>query len=233
MAMSNQDPNEINKFDQLASVWWDEKGPLKTLHDINPLRVDFIEKHCQLNDCKLLDVGCGGGILSESLAIKGANVSAIDLSKQAIEIAKLHALETGVKIQYQKTDIEVFAKNHQHQFDVITCMELLEHVPDPKALIEQCQSILKPGGILFLSTINRTAKAYAQVIIGAEYILNMLPKGTHDYKKFIKPSELATMLRQNNLNLKELKGLHYKLLGKEYFLSDNTDANYLAYVIKD
>lgn len=233
MCMSNLDPNEIDKFDQLASTWWDEKGPLKTLHDINPLRVEFIEQRCQLEDKELLDVGCGGGILSESLAMKGANVTAIDMSEQAIEIAKLHALDTGINIDYQKIEIETFAKKHKNKFDIITCMELLEHVPDPNAVVAHCQQMLKPGGHLFLSTLNRTMKAYVNAIIGAEYVLRMLPRGTHDYKKFIKPSELAAMLRSQKLSLEKLTGISYKIINKRYYFSNDTHINYLAHARKD
>lgn len=231
--MTNRDPNEISKFDKMASQWWDKEGPCKPLHELNPLRLSFIEQHADLNGKAILDVGCGGGILSESLAIKGGNVTAIDLSKEAISVAKLHALDTGLTINYQHTSIEDFAKHHTQAFDIVTCMELLEHVPSPARFIQSVTEILKPGGQIFLSTLNRNPKSYLYSIIGAEYILKLLPRGTHDYEKFIKPSELSEMCREAGLDIQTLRGLNYSPLKKRFSLSTDTSVNYLAYAIKN
>ncbi|PIQ42937.1 MAG: bifunctional 3-demethylubiquinol 3-O-methyltransferase/2-polyprenyl-6-hydroxyphenol methylase [Gammaproteobacteria bacterium CG11_big_fil_rev_8_21_14_0_20_46_22] len=225
--MSNYDPNEVKKFDAMASKWWDPKGPCKPLHDLNPHRVRFIEEQVKLADKNVLDVGCGGGILSESLAVKGANTTAIDLSKQAIDVAKLHALDSGLNIDYHCTSVETFAEKHPEQFDIITCMELLEHVPNPDDFVKHLAKLLKPGGQIFLSTLNRNPKAYLTAILGAEYLLKVLPRGTHDYQKFITPAELSAMLRKANIEIKVLKGMRYNPFTKRFSLSDNISVNYL------
>jgi 2-polyprenyl-6-hydroxyphenyl methylase/3-demethylubiquinone-9 3-methyltransferase len=227
----NVDPAEINKFKQHAHHWWDAAGTMKALHDINPIRLKFIRTHADLADNTLLDIGCGGGILSESLAKAGANVSGIDLCEDVIKTAKLHALESELTINYRHIS-STAASEEATQYDIVTCMELLEHVPNPSELIEDCAKLVKPGGKLFFSTINRTIKAYALAVIGAEYILGMLPKGTHQYSKFIKPSELASWCRENDLELKITKGMSYNPITKEYGLCNDTNINYLMYAEK-
>ncbi len=227
--MPNIEQNELDKFNTHAHSWWDKNSHFKTLHDINPLRLAFIEKYTPLENKRVLDVGCGGGILSESLALRGANVTGIDLAKDVLQVARLHALESELHINYQLKSVEEMAAMHPGEFDVITCMELLEHVPEPFSVIEACASLLKPGGHLFLSTLNRHPKAYLFAILGAEYILNMLPRGTHDYKKFIKPSELDHMLRQTTLTSEQLAGISYQPFIKEYRLTQDVSVNYLVH----
>lgn len=224
----NIDPKEIAKFDKFAAQWWDYHGPLKTLHAINPLRLKFIEAWVPLHGKTVLDVGCGGGILSESLASAGAITTAIDGSEHAITVAKNHAQKQGLIIDYHCTLIESFCMEHPSQFDVITCLELLEHVPDPAAIITACAEALKPGGTIFFSTINRNVKAYLHAIIGAEYLLNMLPKGTHDFSKFIKPSELNRAANHANLELFALQGMGYQISTDTYSLNNDVSVNYLA-----
>jgi 2-polyprenyl-6-hydroxyphenyl methylase/3-demethylubiquinone-9 3-methyltransferase len=230
--MNNIDQSEVAKFDAAAPRWWDTSGELKTLHEINPLRLSFIEKHCQLAGKKILDVGCGGGILAESLAAKEAQVTGIDMSEAALKVAKLHLLESQLTIDYQQITAEEFAEQQPACFDVITCMEMLEHVPHPESVVKACSELVKPGGTLFFSTISRNAKAYVHAILGAEYILKMLPKGTHDYQKFIRPSELARYTRKNDLQLEAMAGIKYNLVDKSYSLSDKVDVNYMACVTK-
>lgn len=226
--LTNTDSNEINKFSALASRWWDPDGELKTLHHINPVRLQYIEKFSKGLKGKLVaDIGCGGGILSESMAEIGAQVSAIDASKEAIEIARLHQIETNSKVEYIQSTAEEFAEQKAHQFDIITCMEMLEHVPSPESVISACVSLVKPGGYVFLSTLNRNPKAYLQAVFGAEYVLNLLPKGTHDYQKFIKPSELAAWLRANDLDLCNLSGMSYNPLTSNASITQKPDVNYL------
>lgn len=228
-ANSTIDNEEVHKFAQHAHHWWDTKGPLKTLHDINDTRLEFIVKYSNLAELNVLDVGCGGGILSEALARLGAHVSAIDAEPAAIEAAKSHALSTHLTIDYQCMPIE----DYEHsRFDVITCMEMLEHVQNPAWVIEHCERLLKPGGLLFLSTISRTLKAYAGAVIAAEYIFHLLPKQTHDYSKFIKPSELSSMARAVDLHVVDIKGLHYNPLTRKASLSDDVSINYLLAVKK-
>lgn len=222
----NMDHQELQKFSEQAAHWWDPQGPLKTLHDINPLRIQFIESCCSVLHQSIIDVGCGGGILSEGLAIKDAQVTGIDRSEALIQTAKLHLLESKLNVNYQCTDIEAFSQAHPESFDILTCMELLEHVPDPSAMVKACARLVKPGGLLFFSTINRNTKAFAFAIVGAEYLLRLLPKGTHDYSKFIKPSELARFARENNLSLTSQAGLHYNPLSHQYWLDDDTSVNY-------
>jgi 2-polyprenyl-6-hydroxyphenyl methylase / 3-demethylubiquinone-9 3-methyltransferase len=229
---ANVDYNEIAKFEALASRWWDRNSEFKPLHDINPLRMSFIDSNINLAGLQVLDIGCGGGILTEAIAHRGANVTGIDMGEAPLSVAKLHLLESKLEISYQQCSAESFAEDHAGKFDVITCLEMLEHVPDPGSVLKACHSLLKPGGHLFLSTINRNPKSYLFAILGAEYILKMLPKGTHDYQKFIRPSELAQKARDALLELNTLTGMTYNLLTKKYSLSDNVDVNYLMYLEK-
>jgi 2-polyprenyl-6-hydroxyphenyl methylase / 3-demethylubiquinone-9 3-methyltransferase len=220
---------EIDHFNQHAYAWWDEHGPLKTLHQINPVRLNWIESHIALSQTKILDVGCGGGILSHSMAQKGAHVLGIDMANEAIEIAKLHALDTNIHVDYQTLSIEELAANaaYQNAFDAITCLEMLEHVPNPASIVKSCSILVKPNGLVFFSTLNRNLKTYLTAILGAEYILKLLPKGTHTYKKCIKPSELAHWAELNNLQPKEFKGIGYHLLLNAFYLQNSVDVNYL------
>ena len=225
---SNSDPLEIAKFDALASRWWDPHGAFKPLHDINPLRLAFVENNADLGEQNILDVGCGGGILAESMAARGARVTGIDASQAALTTARLHLHESGVEVDYVCATAEEMAERYPGAFDTVTCMELLEHVPDPASVVEACATLVRPGGEVIFSTINRNPKAYLLAVIGAEYLLNLLPKGTHDYAKFIRPSELAAWSRSARLSLEELKGLGYNPLTRHYSLSDDVDVNYLA-----
>ncbi|MSQ80998.1 MAG: bifunctional 2-polyprenyl-6-hydroxyphenol methylase/3-demethylubiquinol 3-O-methyltransferase UbiG [Candidatus Methylopumilus sp.] len=224
---------EVDKFNELAHKWWDETSEFKPLHDINPLRLDFIHEKVNLKNKKVLDVGCGGGILSESMASLGAKVTGIDMGDKVIRIAELHALQSKLNIDYQCTSLEEVALKHESIFDVITCMEMLEHVPEPKKIVSLCAKLLKPGGTLFFSTINRNLKAYVFAVIGAEYILHLLPRGTHDYEKFIKPSELIGWCREEGLNIKTLKGMTYNPITQIYKLGKDSSVNYLVEVSKD
>ncbi len=225
----NIDQAELDKFSRLASKWWDPNSEFKPLHEINPLRLDYIQKICNgLSGKSIVDIGCGGGILSESMAARGAHVTGIDLADKPLKVAKLHLLESGQQVDYQLISAEDLAQQKPHQFDVVTCMEMLEHVPDPASTIKACATLVKPGGQVFFSTINRNPKAYLFAVIGAEYILNMLPKGTHDYAKFIKPSELASMARRAELNVEQLIGMSYNPLSKIYSLGQDTSVNYLV-----
>lgn len=223
----NVDTLEVQKFADLAHKWWDKNSEFKPLHEINPLRLSFIENIASLKGKKVLDVGCGGGILSEAMYFKGAEVTGIDLGEKALSIAKLHQLESGAKVDYQHIAVESLADKLPQNFDVITCMEMLEHVPDPSAIVAACAKLVKPNGWVFFSTINRNPKAYLQAVIGAEYILNMLPKGTHDYSKFIKPSELSTWVRDVGLNVESIGGISYNPLTTIYRLSDDVSVNYM------
>ena len=228
----NVDNGEIDKFSALAHAWWDKNGEMKPLHAINPLRLQFIEEYAGLANKSIIDVGCGGGILSEALAQQQAKVTAIDMAEASIEVAKLHLLESGLQVNYQVSTAEAFAEQQAGQFDIVTCLEMLEHVPDPSSIIAACAQLLKPGGKIFLSTLNRNPKAYLGAIIAAEYILGLLPKGTHDYKKFIKPSELQSWLEANGLVLKAMRGIHYNPLSKNYSLVKDVSINYLVYAEK-
>ncbi len=224
----NQDQLEIQKFDQGNSQWWDEKGPLKTLHLINPARMKFIQQHADLTDKQILDVGCGGGILSESLAKEGAHVTGIDLNKSAINTANSHAAKESLEnINYHLCATEDYARQHQNSFDIITCMEMLEHVPEPESIIHATSSMLKPGGLIFFATLNRTVPAYIKAVLGAEHILKLLPKGTHDYAKFLKPSELVHSCRQARLEIKALTGLGFIPFIERAYLSKQLDTNYM------
>lgn len=231
-AKQNVDPQEIAKFEALASRWWDKESEFKPLHDINPLRLNYIDERANLAGKKVLDVGCGGGILSEGMSLRGAEVKGIDMGEAPLAVARLHGLESGAKVDYEQITVEELAEREAGTYDVVTCLEMLEHVPEPLSIIKACQKLLKPGGELFLSTINRNPKAYLFAIVGAEHILKMLPKGTHEYKKFIKPSELANYVRQANLELQDLSGMTYNPLIKEYKLGDDVDVNYLMHTTK-
>jgi 2-polyprenyl-6-hydroxyphenyl methylase/3-demethylubiquinone-9 3-methyltransferase len=228
-ATQNVDPDEIAKFSELASRWWDPDSEFRPLHEINPLRLAYIEQQGRVAGLKVIDVGCGGGILTEAMAIKGAEVTGIDLGEKALTVAKLHALESEQKIDYQLVSAEAMADAHAAEFDVVTCLEMLEHVPDPASIIAACASLVKPGGRVYFSTLNRNPKAYAMAVVGAEYVLRLLPRGTHQYEKFIKPSELNAWAEQVGLHLHDLIGLHYNPLFKSYKLAPGIDVNYLAY----
>ena len=219
----NVDPAELEKFSRLAARWWDPEGEFRPLHDINPLRLEWIEKHAPLAGREVLDVGCGGGILSESMARRGARVTGIDLSEKALRVAELHLHESKLDVRYQKSSVE----DCGGAFDVVTCMELLEHVPDPASMVAACARLVRPGGHVFFSTINRNPKSYLFAVIGAEYVLNLLPKGTHDYQRFVKPSELAGWCRAAGLATKELIGMTYNPFSRRYRLGPDCDVNYL------
>ncbi len=225
--MSNADQAELDKFSQLAHRWWDPGAEFKPLHDINPLRLAWIDRLAGVAGKRVVDVGCGGGILAEALAGLGAEVTGIDLSEKALKVAKLHLLESGLKVEYRLQSAEALADVCPGQYDVVTCMELLEHVPDPASTVAACARLVKPGGWVFFSTINRNPKSYLFAIIGAEYILDLLPRGTHDWARFIKPSELAAQARQAGLEPVEITGMTYNPLTKVYRLERDTDVNYL------
>ena len=231
--MTNADPIEIEKFSQLAHRWWDANSEFKPLHDINPLRLDYIDRIAPLSGKTVLDVGCGGGILSESMAGRGAQVTGIDLGDKPLQVAKLHLLESGKQVEYRKIAVEELAAERPASFDVVTCMEMLEHVPNPAKVVAACAALVKPGGHVFFSTLNRNAKSYLLAVIGAEYVLNMLPRGTHDYAKFIKPSELAQFCRNAELNVENITGMSYDPLHKSYSLGKDTDVNYLIACRRD
>lgn len=245
----NVDPNEIAKFESLASRWWDKEGEFKPLHEINPLRANYIDEHAPLAEQRVLDVGCGGGILCEAMAQRGAHVTGIDLGEAPLEVAKLHQLESGLNIDYQKISAEEHAQivlkknessnandsqlNSDARYDIVTCLEMLEHVPDPAQTVKACADLVKPGGDLFFSTINRNPKSYAFAILGAEYILKLLPKGTHEYKKFIRPSELSSFIRQADLHMNNLCGMVYNPLTKKYSLKQSdVSVNYIIHAQK-
>lgn len=230
----NIDANEIKKFDVLAHRWWDLNSEFKPLHDINPLRLGYIEQYAgTLRGKKVIDIGCGGGILSESMALKGAQVTGIDMGETPLSVAELHSLDTGVDINYQQITAEEIAQQQAERYDVVTCMEMLEHVPDPSSIIAACSQLVKPNGHIFFSTINRNPKAFALAILGAEYVLNMLPKGTHEYAKFIRPSELEAWGRQYGLNLHNVSGMTYNPLFQRYKIGSDVDVNYLMYFTKE
>ena len=219
---------ELDKFDDLAQRWWDPRGPQKALHALNPARLGYVAERVQLRDAAVLDVGCGGGLLSEALAQAGAKVTAIDLAPNLLKVARLHGLESGIKVDYREMPVEALAEQAPASFDATTCMEMLEHVPEPASIIEACAKLLKPGGRLFLSTLNRTPAAFALAIVGAEYVARVLPKGTHQYRDFIKPSELAKWLREAGLELEDVSGLMYEPWRNSARVVSRTDINYLA-----
>ncbi|NKE65958.1 bifunctional 2-polyprenyl-6-hydroxyphenol methylase/3-demethylubiquinol 3-O-methyltransferase UbiG [Ramlibacter sp. RBP-2] len=224
----NADPAELAKFSDLAHRWWDPDSEFRPLHQINPLRLDWINSHLPLDGKRVLDIGCGGGILSDSMARKGAEVLGIDLSAKALKVAQLHALEAGTtNVQYREVSAEALAAEQPGSFDVVTCMEMLEHVPDPASIVRSCAALAKPGGWVFFSTINRNPKAFLFAIVGAEYVLNLLPRGTHEYLKFVRPSELAGYCRGAGLDLVHTRGMEYNPLTRRYWLSGDTSVNYL------
>lgn len=229
---TNVDPAEIAKFSELAHHWWNPAGDFKPLHDINPLRLDYIDKRVGLQGKNVLDVGCGGGILAESMAQRGAAVTGIDLADKPLMVARLHLIESGNQVDYRKIAAEDLAGEMPQQFDVVTCMELLEHVPDPASTVGACAALVKPGGHVFFSTINRNLKAYLFAVVGAEYVLKMLPRGTHDYAKFIKPSELAALCRHAGLEIQNVTGMTYNPLSKIYALGPDSSVNYIMHCMK-
>jgi len=226
--VQNADPAELQKFGALAHRWWDPLGDMKPLHEINPLRLDWIDRLAALSGKRVLDVGCGGGILAEAMAQRGARVTGIDLSTKPLRVAQLHALESGVAVDYRESSAEAQAAESPAAFDVVTCMEMLEHVPDPASTVRACSTLARPGGWAFFSTINRNPKSFVFAIVGAEYILRLLPRGTHEYAKFIRPSELAAMARDAGLEVVEVLGMTYNPLTKRFALGRDTDVNYLV-----
>jgi 2-polyprenyl-6-hydroxyphenyl methylase/3-demethylubiquinone-9 3-methyltransferase len=224
----NVDQAELRKFGDLAARWWDPQGPMRPLHDINPVRLDWVDRLAPLAGRRVLDVGCGGGVLAEAMAQRGATVTGIDLSGKPLRVAQLHALETGAPVEYRETAAEALAAEQPATFDVVTCMEMLEHVPDPASVVAACATLAKPGGTVFFSTINRNAKSFALAIVGAEYVLNLLPRGTHEYAKFIRPSELVAHARAAGLDVLDLTGMQYNPFSKTTRLRPDTDVNYLV-----
>ncbi|MBZ0132014.1 MAG: bifunctional 2-polyprenyl-6-hydroxyphenol methylase/3-demethylubiquinol 3-O-methyltransferase UbiG [Rhodocyclaceae bacterium] len=232
-ANPNADQAELDKFSELAHRWWDPESEFKPLHDINPLRLDWIDRIAGLSGNKVLDVGCGGGILAESMATRGAEVTGIDLSDKALSVARLHLLETGQKADYRKISAEELSAEMPGAFDIVTCLEMLEHVPDPSSTVRACARLVRPGGRVFFSTINRNPKSYLFAVVGAEYVLNLLPRGTHDYAKFIRPAELARYSREAGLAVGEVIGMTYNPFSKTYALGADTDVNYLMSTLRD
>lgn len=229
----NADPAELEKFSQLASRWWDPHGEFRPLHEINPLRLDWIDSRAHLAGKRVLDVGCGGGILAEAMAGRGARVTGIDLAEKPLRVAELHLLQSKAQVTYEQVSTDEYAARHTGEFDVVTCMELLEHVPDPGSMVAACTRLVRPGGQVFFSTINRNPKSYLFAVIGAEYILRLLPKGTHDYQRFIKPSELSRFARDAGLRVAELIGMTYNPLTQRYKLEADCDVNYLLRCVRD
>ncbi len=226
--IENFDRNELAKFSDLAHRWWDRDSEFKPLHDINPLRLAWIEEHVPLKGLRVLDVGCGGGILADSMARHGAEVLGIDLATKALKVAQLHALETETQgVTYREISAEALAAEAPGSFDVVTCMEMLEHVPDPSSIVKACANLVKPGGMVFFSTINRTPKSFLFAIVGAEYVLNLIPRGTHEYAKLIRPSELAKYCRTESLDLLQMRGMQYNPLSQHYWLDGDTSVNYM------
>ena len=229
----NVDPNEIRKFEELASRWWDRNSEFKPLHDINPLRANWIDSLAPVAEQRILDIGCGGGILCEALAQRGATVTGIDMGEAPLAVGNLHSLESGVSVTYEQSTAEDYATSHAEAFDTVTCLEMLEHVPDPSSVVAACAAMTKPGGSLFFSTINRNPKSYLLAIIGVEYVLRMLPKGTHEYSKFIRPSELGQWIRDAGLEIDQMTGLLYNPITKTYKLDErDVDVNYMIYARK-
>jgi len=230
--MINVDPLELEKFSQLAHRWWDPGSEFKPLHDINPLRLDHIDRIAELKGKRVLDVGCGGGILSEAMAARGASVTGIDLGEKPLKVAQLHLLESGLQVDYRLVAAESLAQEMPGAFDIVTCMELLEHVPDPAETVRACAELTRPGGHVFVSTINRNLKSYVLAVVGAEYVLKLLPRGTHDYEKFIKPSELAAACRSAGLDVRGITGMTYNPFTKSYALGGDTDVNYILHAAR-
>jgi len=230
--MSNVSQAEISKFGSLAHRWWDSQGPQRALHELNPARLGYVRDRLPLRGARVLDVGCGGGILSEAMAAEGAQVTALDLAPELIDVAQLHLLESGLSVDYRLQSVESLAEASPESFDAIACMELLEHVPDPVSVLRACATLLRPGGMLFLSTLNRTPLAFAVAIVGAEYLAGLLPKGTHDYKSFIKPSELSAWLREAGLRVEDVSGLAYDPIRRKAWITGRTGINYLACAVK-
>lgn len=230
--MTNADPLELEKFSELAHRWWDTNGEFKPLHDLNPLRLDYIDGIASLKGKRVLDVGCGGGILSESMAARGANVTGIDLAEKPLKVAELHLIESGAQVEYLHIAAEDLARERADAYDVVTCMEMLEHVPDPAATVAACATLVRPGGRIFFSTINRNPKSYLFAVVGAEYLLRLLPRGTHDYARFIKPSELATLCRAAKLEIAGLTGMTYNPFTKTYALGTDSGVNYILHTLK-
>ncbi len=229
----NVDPLEISKFESLAARWWDPESEFKSLHDINPLRLNFIERHADLTAKRVVDVGCGGGILSESMAKSGARVLGIDLGEAPLAVARLHGIESDVRVDYRHCAVEELAEQMPGEFDVVTCMEMLEHVPQPASVVAACARLAKTNGHVFFSTLNRNPKSWLMAVVGGEYFLGLLPKGTHEYGRFIKPSELAKWARQDGLEIEEMTGLHYDPISRRYHLGTGVDVNYLVHCVGD
>ena len=232
MSTGNVNPAEVAKFERLASRWWDSEGESRPLHDLNPVRLGYIAERAVLKGARVVDVGCGGGLLSEAMASAGADVVGIDLAPAVLEVARLHLLESGLKVDYRETGAEALAQTMGGEFDVVTCLEMLEHLPDPASVIRACADLLRPGGRLFVSTLNRTPRSFATAIVGAEYLMRLLPRGTHHYARFIKPSELGADLRAAGLVLEDLRGIGYNPLTRKAWLSDSVAVNYLACAVK-
>lgn len=234
MSEQNVDQQEIAKFEAVASRWWDLEGEFKPLHRINPLRLNYIQQRADgVFGKKILDVGCGGGILAESMAREGADVTGLDMGAEPLQVARLHSLETGIKVTYVQETVEQHANEHAEQYDIVTCMEMLEHVPDPRSVVLACAKLVKPGGHVFFSTINRNNKAWLMAVVGAEYVLKMVPKGTHDVKKFIRPSELIGWIDETPLHERHMIGLHYNPLTDHFKLAPNVDVNYMVHTVRD
>lgn len=228
MQALNADPRELDKFGDLAHRWWDPNSEFRPLHDINPTRLAWIEHHTELKGKLVLDVGCGGGLLTEGMAAKGAITTGIDLSERPLGVARLHLFESGLSVNYRQVSVEALAAESPATFDIITCMEMLEHVPQPQSIVKSCATLLKPGGYAFFSTINRNLKAYLLAVVGAEYVLRLLPRGTHDYSRFIRPSELVAHCRKSGLNVNEVMGMNYNPFTRQADLSSDTEVNYLV-----
>ncbi|HCS27695.1 MAG TPA: bifunctional 3-demethylubiquinol 3-O-methyltransferase/2-polyprenyl-6-hydroxyphenol methylase [Spongiibacteraceae bacterium] len=232
MSQENVDPAEIAKFEELAHRWWDRESEFKPLHDINPLRVNYIDERAALTGTSVVDIGCGGGILCEAMAHRGANVLGIDMGEAPLSVARLHKLESGVEVDYRQTTAEALAAEMPASFDRVTCLEMLEHVPEPGSVIKACADLCKPGGDLFFSTINRNPKSFLFAVVGAEYLLRLLPRGTHEYAKFIRPSELATYIRDAGLLIQDISGMTYNPITRHYAMGRDTDVNYIVHAKK-